>query len=257
MTTNTGTDIQRQGKRRTFVSFLLDVGVPVGSYYLLKGAFGMSSVAALGWSSVVPVLRTGWGLARHREVNGLPVLILLVNLAGLLLSFGTGDARLLLVKDSAIGSVVGIALLASVLTGRPMMTANLKPWLLRGDDRREAAWERLRRESPAFRRAELRFTAVWGGAFVGECAVRAVGAYTVPVDTMVWLGTVVMVATMVLAFVVSGALGAGPMAHMIGAAVASASGPESGTVSSPVSRPAFAGLGEVEGNSPLAGSTHR
>ncbi|MEU6876365.1 hypothetical protein ABZ925_37950, partial [Streptomyces sp. NPDC046751] len=30
--------------------------------------------------------------------------------------------------------------------------------------------------------------------------VRAVGAYTVPVETMVWLGTVIMVATLVLAF---------------------------------------------------------
>ncbi|MEU6105601.1 VC0807 family protein [Streptomyces flaveolus] len=253
MTTNTGTGNQRQGKRRTFVSLLLDVGVPVGSYYLLEGAFGMSSVAALGWSSVVPVLRTGWGLSRHREVNGLPVLILLVSLAGLLLGFGTGDARLLLLKDSAISSVVGIVLLASVVTGRPMMTANLKPFLIKGDARREAAWDRLRRESPAFRRAELRFTGVWGTAFVAECAVRAVGAYTIPVDTMVWLGTVVMVATMVLAFVVSGALGAGPMAHMIAVAVASAAGPDSG----PDSRPVSLQPGEVEENSSLAGSTHR
>ncbi|MEU3662745.1 VC0807 family protein [Streptomyces sp. NPDC032940] len=259
MTTNTGTDNRRQGRRRTFGSVLLDVGVPVGSYYLFKGAFGMSSVAALGWSSVVPVLRTGWGLRTHREVNGLPVLILLANLAGLLLSFGTGDARLMLLKDSAISSVVGIVMLASVPMGRPMMTANLKPWLIKGDERREAAWERLRRESVAFRRAERAFTTVWGVAFVGECAVRAVGAYTVPVDTMVWLGTVVMVATMVLAFVVSGALGAGPMAHMIGAAVAAdCCGPVSSPLAGAVSSPVSVGLpGEGEKNSSLAGSTHR
>ncbi|MFD8204463.1 VC0807 family protein [Streptomyces sp. NPDC059701] len=253
MTTNTGTGIQRQRKSRTFVSLLLEVGVPVGSYYLLKGAFGMSSVAALGWSTVVPVLRTGWGLSRHREVNGLPVLILLVNLVGLLLSFGTGDARLLLMKDSAIGSVVGIVLLVSVLTGRPMMTATLKPWLIKGDARREAAWERLRRESPAFRRAELRFTGVWGTAFLVECAARAAGAWTVPVDTMVWLGTVLMVAAMVLAFVISGALGAGPMVHMLGASVAAASGPDA----APAQVPVLAEPGEVEVDSPLAGSTHR
>ncbi|MFJ6069766.1 VC0807 family protein [Streptomyces sp. NPDC093065] len=236
-------------KSRTCVSLLLDVGVPVGSYYLLKGALGMSAVAALGWSSVVPVLRIGWGLWRQREVNALPLLILLANLIGLLLGFGTGDARLLLVKDSAVGSLVGFALLGSVVLGRPMMTATLKPWLVKGDPGREAAWVRLGKESSAFRRAELRFSAVWGTAFVGECALRVVGVYTFPVDTMVWLGTVVMVATMVLAFVVSGALGAGPMAHMIGAAVAADRAPESGT--------AVAGPREVEKNSPLAGSTHR
>lgn len=235
-------------KSRTFVSLLLDVGVPVGSYYVLKGVFGMSAVAALGWSSVGPVLRTGWGVFRQREVNVLPLLILLANLVGLLLSFGTGDARLMLVKDSAVGSLVGFAMVGSVVLGRPMMTATLKPWLVKGDEGREAAWARLRRESPGFRRAELRFTAVWGMAFVGECALRVVGVYTFPVDTMVWLGTVVMIVTMVFAFVVSGALGAGPMAHMIEAAVASARASQSDLAGAPT--------GEAEKNSPLAGSTH-
>ncbi|MFI1759339.1 VC0807 family protein [Streptomyces sp. NPDC020571] len=230
-------------KSRTFVSLLLDVGVPVGSYYLLKGAFGLGAVPALGWSSVVPVLRTGWGVLREREVNALPLLILLANLAGLLLSFGTGDARLMLVKDSAITSLVGFALLGSVVLGRPMMTATLKPWLVKGDAVREAAWGRLRRESSAFRRAELRFSAVWGVAFVGECGLRIVGVYTLPVDTMVWLGTVVMIVTMVVAFVVSGALGAGPMVHMIGSAVGEADSADLGNT-------------EAEKNSSLVGSTH-
>ncbi|MFJ6062704.1 VC0807 family protein [Streptomyces tendae] len=232
-------------KSRTVVSLFLDVAVPVGSYYLLKGAFGTSAVAALGWSSVVPALRTGWGVLRQREVNALPLLILLANLAGVLVGFGTGDARLMLVKDSAITSLVGFALLGSVLLGRPMMTATLKPWLVKGDPGREAAWGRLRRESAAFRRAELRFSAVWGIAFVGECALRIVGVYTLSVDTMVWLGTVVMIVTMVVAFVVSGALGAGPMVHMIGAA-----GPEHDAV-----RVGGAVL-EAEKNSSLVGSTH-
>ncbi|MEU1045325.1 VC0807 family protein [Streptomyces sp. NPDC005897] len=232
-------------KSRTFVSLLLDVAVPVGSYYLLKGGFGLSAVAALGWSSVVPVLRTGWGMLRQRDVNALPPLILLANLAGLLLSFGTGDARLMLVKDSAVTSVVGFALLGSVVLGRPMMTGTLKPWLIKGDAGREAAWERLRRKSPAFRRAELRFSSVWGVAFVGECGLRIVGVYTLSVDTMVWLGTVVMIVTMAVAFLVSGALGVVPMARMIGAAVRNTD-------------PVGAGDGalEAEQNSSLTGSTH-
>lgn len=205
-------------KSRTVVSLLLDVGVPVGSYYLLKGAFGMSAVAALGWSSAGPVLRTGWGVLRQREVNVLPLLILLANLAGLLIGFGTGDARLMLAKDSAVTSLVGFALLGSVALGRPMMTAT---------------------------RAELRFSAVWGVAFVGECGVRIVRVYALPVDTMVWLGTVVMIVTMLVAFVVSGALGAGPMVHMIGAAVTTDD-----------SADAFDAVLEAEKNSSLVGSTH-
>ncbi len=47
MTTNTGS------LKKNFAPLLMDVAVPIGSYYLLKSAFGMSTVAALGWSSVV------------------------------------------------------------------------------------------------------------------------------------------------------------------------------------------------------------
>lgn len=246
-------------KGRTFMSLLLDVGVPVGSYYLLRGAFGMGAVAALGWSSVFPVLRTGWGVLRQREVNAFPLLILLANLIGLLLALETGDARLMLVKDSAVGSLVGFALLGSVVLGRPMMTATLKPWLVKADEGREAAWGRLRRESSPFRRAELMFSGVWGAAFVGECALRIVGAYTIPVDTMVWLGTVVMIVTMVLAFVVSGALGAVPMAHMIAATATATAAADTATAAAASVAPAVEGvLGvrEAEENSSLAGSTH-
>ncbi|MEV6125070.1 VC0807 family protein [Streptomyces sp. NPDC052077] len=246
MTTNKDTAVDgRHGRRKVAGTFLLDVGVPVAAYYVLKGGLGTSAVTALAWSTAVPLLRTGWGLLGRREVNGLPLLILVVNLVGLAVGLETGDARLMLVKDSALSSVVGIVLLVSAALGRPMMTASLKPWLVKGDPGREAAWARLRRESSAFRAAERRFTVVWGTAFVVECAVRTAGAYSVPVDTMVWLGTVVLVATMVLGFMVSGALGAVPMAHMVAAAAAADRAvPETA-------------VHTAEGNPVPAGSTHR
>ncbi len=66
------------------------------------------------------------------------------------------------------------------------------------------------------------------------------GAYTVPVDTMVWLGTVFLVAAMVIAFVVSGARAAEPMEKLLAAETAE-------SLNTP----------EAEGDSPLAISTHR
>ncbi|MFD7062800.1 hypothetical protein [Streptomyces sp. NPDC059906] len=63
---------------------------------------------------------------------------------------------------------------------------------------------------------------------------------------MVWLGTVVMGVTMLVAFVVSGALGAGPMVHMIGAAA----------VTTDDSVDALDEVLEAEKNSSLVGSTH-
>ncbi|MEU6356799.1 VC0807 family protein [Streptomyces sp. NPDC047072] len=226
-------------KKNALVPLLLDVAVPIGSYYLLKDGLGMSTLAALGWSSVGPALRTVWGVVRERALNGLAVLILFVNVVGLLLSLVAGDPRLMLAKESGVSSVVGIGILVSVVMGRPMMTAGMKPWLVKGIAEREAAWARLAEGSVEFRRAERVFSVVWGVVLLGECVVRVVGAYTLPVDTMVWLGTVIMVVSMSLAFLVSGALAAGPMARMLLAEAAAAQAVQHDSAAQSVERPAL------------------
>jgi len=201
--------------RPSFLPLILDVAVPVGSYYLLKNGFGMSTMAALGWSSVVPAVRTVWSAVKERQVNALAGLILFVNVIGLLLSLVAGDPRLMLAKDSGVSSAIGIGILMSVKLGRPMMTQGMKPFLIKGDAAKSAAWDRLVAGSARFRKAERTFSLVWGVALLGECVARVVGAYTLPIDTMVWLGTVVMVCSMVLAFLVSGRLAVVPMERML------------------------------------------
>ncbi|MGV4988155.1 VC0807 family protein [Streptomyces sp. NRAIS4] len=219
MTKNTGTT--GNTAIDNFRPLILDVAVPLGSYYLFKDAFGMSTFAALAWSSVVPAVRTVWGLVRERAANGLALLILVVNVVGLVLSFVSGDPRLMLAKDGAISSTVGIGILVSVWLGKPMMSAGMKPFLVKGDTAKEAAWQRLvsgaSARSAAFRRKEKAFSAVWGLTLLTECIARVVGAYTIPVDTMVWLGTVFMVVAMAIAFIVSGGLAFEPMEKMLAA----------------------------------------
>ncbi|WP_078955879.1 VC0807 family protein [Streptomyces sp. NRRL B-1140] len=219
MTTNTGnakgSDTNSRSVLRNFAPLLLDVAVPLGAYYLLKNGLGMSTLVALGLSSVVPAVRTGWGVVRSREVNGLAALILLVNVVSLLLGFVAGDPRLMIVKDSAVSSTIGIGVIVSVALGKPLMTAGMKPWVVKGDAGRETAWARLHAGSARFRRAERTFSLVWGVVLLAECVVRVVAAYTLPVDTMVWFGNVIMVVAMGLGFVVGGALGVGPMAAMV------------------------------------------
>ncbi|RZU43747.1 hypothetical protein EV284_1198 [Streptomyces sp. BK022] len=224
MTKNTGN--QGRGGRRqdqhrppsaleNFEPLLIDVALPLGSYYVFKEAFGMSTFAALAWSSVGPALRTVWSLVRKRSANGLALLILTVNVVGLALSFVSGDPRLMLAKDGAVSSTVALGILVSVALGRPMMTEGMKPFLVKGDPAREGAWQRLTAGTVAgsagFRRKERVFSLVWGVALFVECVARVVGAYTVPVDTMVWLGGVLMAVVMVGTFVVSGAVAVVPM----------------------------------------------
>lgn len=74
----------------SLLPLLVDVGVPLVSYYALKAA-GLSTFAALAWSSVLPAVRTVWGVVRKRQLNGLAALMVTVNVVSLVTSLVVGD----------------------------------------------------------------------------------------------------------------------------------------------------------------------
>jgi hypothetical protein len=183
---------------------LLDVGVPLGSFYLLRDAFGLSLWLSLALSSVGPAARAVGGIAAERKLNVLALLMLAVNVAGIVVSFLTGDPRAMIAKDSIVSSVIAFAILGSVATRRPLMSAGLKPFITRGTPERTAAWDRLSVSCPRFRRFELLFSAIWGAALLTDCVARLAGAYTLPVTTMVWLSTVLTLGSVGVAIMVGG-----------------------------------------------------
>ncbi|MFI9205062.1 VC0807 family protein [Streptomyces sp. NPDC053048] len=211
---------RRRALAESLAPLLVDAVLPMVAYYVLRDGFGMSTLAALAWSSTLPAVRTVWSVVRHRRLNGLAALILTVNAMGLLLTMVTGDVRLMLAKESAGTGVVGAVVLASVVAGRPLMTVAIRPWVTRGEAVKQAAWDRLISRSARFRRAERLFSTVWGAALLAEAVARVVGAYTLPVDTMVWLGNVILAVAIFLAVVVSGRTSIDPMEKMIEAETA-------------------------------------
>jgi hypothetical protein len=198
---------------------LIDIGIPLGMYYLLRDAFGVSLWLSLALSSIGPAVRATAGLVTQRTVNVLAALMLAVNLAGIAISFLTGDPRSMIAKDSIVSSVIAFAVLGSVALRRPLMSAGLKPFMTKGEPRRTAAWDRLSAASPRFRRLELLFSAIWGVVLLAECTACLVGAYTLPVTTMVWLSTVMAVGAIGVAMIAGGAA-AGPIQKMIDAEAA-------------------------------------
>jgi hypothetical protein len=188
----------------------IDVGVPLGAYYLLHDAFGLSLWLSLALSSVGPAIRAVAGLAADRKLNALAALMLAANVAGIVVSFLTGDPRAMIAKDSLVSSVIAFAILVSVAARRPLMTTGLKPFMTKGRPERVAAWDRLSAGCARFRRLELLFSAIWGFALLGDCIARLIGAYTLPVTTMVWLSTV-----MILGAVGLGVAASGPTARSI------------------------------------------
>ncbi len=198
---------------------MIDVGVPLGLYYLVRDGLGASLVMSLVVSSIVPVVRDAAEFARSRRLNPLATLMLVVNIVGIGISFAAGDPRMMIAKDSAVSSVISIAILASVLAGRPLMSAGLRPYLTRGSAGKEAAWDRLAAGSPRFGKLEKLFSVIWGSVLLADCVARVIGALTLPVTTMVWLSTVFTIGAIGIAIILGG-IAAAPLEKMVKAEAA-------------------------------------
>jgi len=216
--TRAGTGGRGGGHRhnlRALRDLAIDLGIPLGSYYVLRDGVGVSMWLALAASSIGPAIRSARALGARHELNPLAALMLLVNAAGIVVSFLTGDPRAMIAKDSLISSVIGVAMLGSVAVRRPLLSPALRLWLTKGGDAdREATWDRLRNRTVKFRRLECLFTVIWGVIVLAECVIRVAGAYTLPISTMVWLSTVLVIGAIGLACA-AGGLAAVPMLKMM------------------------------------------
>src|SRR5262245_39414832 len=116
-----GTADRRRDIAAALRPLLIDIGIPVGTYYLLRDAFGLNLWLSLALSSIGPAVRAIAGLVAERSLNLLAVLMLAVNLAGIAVSFLSGDPRAMIAKDSIVSSVIAFAILGSVALRRPLM----------------------------------------------------------------------------------------------------------------------------------------
>jgi hypothetical protein len=190
----------------SITSLVIDVAIPLAIYYLLHDGLGVSLVTAMAASSVIPAARALHAAIRDHALNQLAALMLGLNVASIVVSLISGDARLLFAREAAVSSVIGIGALATVLAGRtPMFAPAVEAFMTRGERHREQAWSHLVRTDRRFAAMLRRHTLIWGVVLLADCAVRVVCAYTMPVADLAWLSTAITVVSISLAMVVSGA----------------------------------------------------
>jgi hypothetical protein len=174
-------------------SLLVDVGVPALTYFVAHW-LGASDFVALLAGSLIALLRTLFVAARHRKFELFSAVMVGVFTVGLVLSFVTGDVRFLLVKESAGTFVAGVAFLVSCLLGKPLVYFAA----LRMQPAREAEFAQLWATAPRFRRSFTVMSAVWGFGLVFEALLRIPLVFVLPVEVMVTVSTVMIIAAFVL-----------------------------------------------------------
>ena len=174
--------------RELGIPLLFDVVMPIAAYYGLRVA-GVGAFLAL----VLGALPTGgfamYQIVKHRKADFLALFVLAILVGSVAMSFVAGSARFMLAKESWFMGAIGAGFLGSLLLRRPFaftIARDLFQRVWASDNDWDSLWERV----PRFRRVWRMSTVIWGVGTLLDAAILAVMAYTLPIDLVPVLGSV-------------------------------------------------------------------
>jgi hypothetical protein len=159
--------------------------------FVAARGLGVSPLLTLMAASVATLFRAISMSVRLRRIDAVSVLIVGTLAASCAMTLVTGSARVLMVKDSVISAVAGIAFLGSAFTQAPLA------WQFVVRAAPDAAGEYRRRctSNARYQRAMRVTTVVWGGGLCSEALVRIPVVLWLPVDLAAVASTALSVAT--------------------------------------------------------------
>jgi hypothetical protein len=187
VSTSIGGQVRRARGIIGVLPYLLDIIIPLASYYALTSA-GLDSFEALlaggGLTAILSIANT----IRRGRIDSLGILVIVEIALGLALDLAVRDPRLTLARGSLFIALAGIWILASTVTGRPVTIDATKPFAARkGGKNGIIAHEWLAKNSSRFLRIHRALSAVWGVMFLAYAVVRVIVIYNVTVSEAVWL----------------------------------------------------------------------
>ncbi|WP_374353847.1 VC0807 family protein [Chitinimonas sp.] len=154
---------------------------------------------ALWGSAIPPALLAVIELAWRRRVDVISGLSLAGIALGLLFVAMGGDARMVLVRESALTGALGLLGLSSLFWRRPALYYLARAAVGRGDAQRAAGFEQAATQ-PAFRQAMLGLTLIWSAGLVAEALLRGLLAWRLSVADFLLYSPVVQYGSFALMF---------------------------------------------------------
>ena len=177
-------------KRRVWfaLEMVVNIALPWLVYTLAKPRLGEAH--AIMASAIPPMLWSLVEFVRRRTVDAISVIVLAgigLSLVGYALG---GSPRLLLMRESLITGLIGVAFIVSAVIRRPLIYVLASAAMARRSAE-EGQEFRAAQEEPGFRRMMTVMTVVWGCGFVAETCVRAVLVFSIPVSRFLVVGPVI------------------------------------------------------------------
>jgi len=177
------------GLRAQGPKFVLELLVNFLGPYLIYSlaAPHLGDVKALLAASVPPLAWSVVEFLRARRVDAISVLALAGIVLSLIAFLGGGGVKMLQLRETLVGGLVGLVFLGSAAIGRPLIHQLARAGARRRSAEASAAFESLA-DNAAFRRAMTVATVVWGAGLVSACAVNCALVFVLPIKTYLLVG---------------------------------------------------------------------
>jgi hypothetical protein len=185
--------------RANVMTVLFEVVVPMALFYGLRAA-GVSQWWALMAGVLVAAPYVVWTVVRNRRVDLVALVTLSVLVLSVVLGLLSDDPRTLVIREgwtAALGGLFGAWMLVTVVVGRPaQLTLGRTIAEVKRGAVGAAAWAARWDTDARFRRGLRIDTAVWGAVLLANAVVHVVLVYTLPIDLISLVTTVVWFAAM-------------------------------------------------------------
>ena len=193
---------------RTFVlnllpSILLNGVCVFVVYQLAKHFTSASDVIALLISALPAMIGTIITLIRQRSVDVLGAFALVAIAVSLGLTFLTGDARLLLIRESFLTMLFGVICLVSLLFPKPVWYYIIGYFITGNNREQMVAYSGAWKQFPAFRAYIRNITILWGVIEVVEFLIRLLLIYTLTIPQVLLISPFILYGLTILASVVT------------------------------------------------------
>ncbi len=174
---------------RILPGLLIDGFSPFVIYTLCKHFLPVSDTFALSVGALVPLIRTGSSLLRERHINIVSTVTLISIVGSMVAALIGGSPQLLLIRESFVGGLLGVAFLVSLLFPRPLVFLFAQHMRAGNDPIERKAFD-ARWASPRQRFAFRLMSVVWGLGSLVELALRIVLVLTLPIPVVLGISTI-------------------------------------------------------------------
>jgi hypothetical protein len=187
-------DVQpRRGTRRVMTgTLLIEVVAPLALFYGLR-ALGVNQFLALLLGAAVSAINAAHTIVTQRRVGGVTMFVLGTMAFTVVMSFITGDPRVLLIRNGWGFAAMGVGMLLTLFARRPFLYEAAR---IVFDEDKQQTWAQNWERFPPFRHLLWVCSGAWGGACLIDAGLRVLMAFTLPIDLVPVLDNVLLVVTL-------------------------------------------------------------